>query len=260
MRNHLRFFLFCICLFLFCNNFCLALDGSRSDRESIITAKSGQFYKAQQKPRQFIGLSGSYDSDYNSKDYELLLNYYYRSNQFIHDIFFNQQTRYSENSKKTPYKSRELYDVQLSSKMLLFDTNHYFTLYQRSTYDEFSTYYYDVTNAVGFGHIFFDRLELDVGVGDNRSKVAGYNNQINASLRLEVKLSDKVTLMNRSYVFFSAMSQDYESRTRLSYPINNKLDFTVTHNFEKHYYRDDKKNRAINQTSRSVLLGIKYSY
>ena len=59
-------------------------------------------------------------------------------------------------------------------------------------------------------------------------------------------------------MFFSDEAVDYQLRTRLQFPINRKLYFQITHDFDKREYVKKSKNLDINEVHRRFFLGFRY--
>ena len=132
------FWLFCV---VFSSN-CLA-DARKSKFRDNPTSSS------------YISLGAFYNSDQNSKEYKIAGTYQYSGARFINDLDLLFNSRYTDTTKNSLVQNKQLYDGELSSKMLIGNSSNYFNYYNRSKYDKFSDYYRDITNSVGWGRLFF---------------------------------------------------------------------------------------------------------
>ncbi len=233
---------------------------SEANREAIVSQRNKKFFKSD-KARQYISFGGIYSSDYNSKSYNLNSRYLYQGKDFIHEINFEQQTKYADSgsgSNKQYYvKNSEMYDLMLASKMRIGDSKNYGVLFHRSNYDEYSKYYYDCHSAVGIGRMFFkEAIELDISLGYQDIKNYGYKVDVISSIRSNIKLTDKITLIQRGYVFIDHESMDNGLKTSLTYRIDDRLSFEIRHNFEQRRYEDDLHNIVVNRDNRSLTVGL----
>lgn len=122
-------------------------------KSGFADARKGNFYNSN-KTSQYLSLGGNYSSDQNSKEYKISASYQYKGNRFINEVDLLAQTRYTSTSSHPLEKNRELYDGEISSKILISNSSNYFNYYNRSKYDEFSDFYYDITNEIGWGRMF----------------------------------------------------------------------------------------------------------
>lgn len=251
-------FSFLFFLLNFCNH-AFALE-SEAQREAVVAPRAKRFYKAS-RARQYLAIGGAYASDYNSKDYQFNSRYLYQSDKFVNEINFEQQSSYADSgsgsNKKYDVKKTELYDVMLSSKARLGESNNYALGYHRSIYDDLSKYYFDTRTALGLGRMFFkEKLELDFSIG--RRDVKDYDRKIDfiTSWRANFKVTDKTTFIQRAYWFFDNESIDNQFRTSLVYRLNERLSFELRHNFEQRRYEEDPKNVNNNFVNRSVTIGL----
>lgn len=232
---------------------------SRSDREAVVAPRTKKFYKSN-SAKKYFSIGGSYISDYNSKEYQLTSRYLYQSHDFIHEINFQHESNYADTgsgkTKKYNVKKSELYDLMLSSKARLFNSQNYGVFFHRTMYDDLSKYYYDTRTAAGLGRMLFkEKIELDVSLGYHDIKNYGYEVDVITSIRTNFKLTDHITLIQRGYWFFDHESIDNQLKTSFVYRLSDKMSFELRHNFEKRRYEDD--NRTVtNQVSRSVTVGL----
>jgi hypothetical protein len=218
--------------------------------------------------RQYIALGGNYKSDENSKDYDISAGYKYRSDKFIHEFEFLNQVDYAEVTKrvdsktsvKVMTKKKELYDAELSSKMLIANSNNYFNFYNRSKYDELSTYYYDVTTVLGLGRILSENFEADLNIGHNDVKNFNSEMVVNPTLRAKFDLTDKITFITRGYIFQRENTYDEQLRSRLAFRMDNKISLEFIHSYEKNRDYDEKTRSTANKIERSVAVRIKYDF
>lgn len=254
--RHLPSFLL---ILLFFNFSAYALE-KEAQREAIVTPRSKKFYP-QVRARQYISLGGVYSSDYNSKEYQFNSRYLYQSNKMVNEMNFEHEVKYADSGsgsqKQYGAKDRELYDLALSSKIKIGESNNYFVGYHRSIYDEFSDYTYDVRNALGVGRAFFDGgFELDASLGYRDVKSEGEKMDFITSWRSNVKITQKLTFIQRAYLFLDNESMDNQFRTSLLYRIGERLSLELRHNFEQRRYEDNTRNQVDNLVNRSVTIGL----
>jgi len=253
---HLSFsFLFVV--FLFAEAFAVE---PTSQREAIVAPRAKRFYKSS-RARQYLSFGGSYSSDYNSRQYQLVSRYLYQGERAIHEGNFKQQTDYSDSGsgskKQYDAKKSELYDFSWSTKALFKDSKNYGVLYHRTIHDGFTKYSHDSRNAIGIGRLFLkERLEWDVSLGYHDVQHYGSEADLITSWRANFKLSEKITLVQRAYLFFDKTSTDSDFKTSLVYRIGEKLSFELRHNFERRNYIDDGDTAATNLASRSITIGL----
>ncbi len=234
-----------------------AID-SESDRESVISSRSKRFYKSN-SARQYVAFGGGYASDQNSKDYNLNSRYLYQSNKFINEASFLHESKYANLSSANSQlvKKSELYDLSLSNKTRIFETRNYGVLYHRTIYDDLSKYYYDLRSAVGVGRMFFnEKVEFDIGAGYLDSKTYGYKTSLVTSMRVNLKISDRITLSQRGYVFTDQETLDNELKTSLVYRLGSKISFEIRHIFEQRRYEDNSKRIQNNLIYKSLTFGF----
>jgi len=237
-----------------------AIDNNAQDRARVVAARNDRFYK-NNTVRQYINLSGEYESDENSKQYVLSAGHFYRSAKLINEVDFLRQTDYTQKAanKYELKRSGDLYDFQISTKAIVADTQNYLVFYNRSKYDQLSTYYYDITTSAGIGRMFFnDKLEIDIGIGHSDVKNYDQKTTIIPSFRAEFDITEKLHFIQRGYAFFSNEVDDYQSRTRLQYLISKSLYLQVTHDFDRRRYSNEKKRLAINEVHRRIIFGFRY--
>lgn len=233
---------------------------SSSQREAIVAPRAKRFYKSS-RARQYLSFGGSYSSDYNSKQYEFTSRYLYQSDKAIHEGNFDRQTDYADSGsgskKKYNVKKSELYDFSWSTKALFKESKNYAVLYHRTIHDSLAKYTNDTRNAIGIGRLFLkERLEWDVSVGYRDVRNYGSEADLITSWRANFKLGEKITLVQRAYLFFDKNSTDTDFRTSLVYRLGEKLSFELRHNFEQRNYVDDGDINATNRVNRSVTIGL----
>ncbi|MFT5702753.1 MAG: hypothetical protein ACI9TO_000103, partial [Rickettsiales bacterium] len=189
--------------------------------------------------------------------------YQYVGSRFINEIDFLQQTRYSSTSTKPLEKNRDLYDVEISSKILISNSSNYFNYFNRTRYDSFSDYYYDVTNAIGWGRSFFDGLlEADMNVGYNNIK--NFDSQIvfNPSLKANFWLTDRLKFTTKGSIFQVKDSYSEELRSRLSYRMTRSLWLELYHNYDKKRFVNTTSKGVDKKTevSRNLIFRIRYNF
>jgi hypothetical protein len=236
-----------------------AID-SKSDREKLVSARSRKFYQSS-RVKQSLMLSGNYSSDWNSKEYQFDLRYFYQSDRQIHEFYFLREIKYA-NLSTTPGKTHlvkktDRYDATLSNKFVLFDTKNYGVLYNRMNQDDLAVFQYDFRTAAGIGRMFFDdKIEIDGSFGFNETGAYGNKFFFLPSTRINLKLSQDITLTQRAFVFVNHKSTDTDVKTTLKFRLDDKKSFVINHSFEQRRYDNNKKRIAINESSRYVAIGF----
>ena len=256
-RNFIKFF--SIFIFFQNINIAAAIDNDKEDRARVIAPRNDRFYK-NDIIRKYINFNAEYESDYNSKQRLASVGHFYRSKSLINEVDFLRESYEIQQGKDYGYvRNKNLYDFQISTKAILFDSQDYITIYNRSKYDNASSYYYDITSAIGVGRMFFDdRLEIDVGIGHSNVKEYDEKTTFSPSFRTEFDLIERLHFIQRGYMFFSDEATDYQLRTRLQYPLTKRLYLQVTHDFDKRTYSDIAKNISVNKVHRRVVFGFRY--
>ena len=224
---------------------------------------SNSFYKSNLK-RQFFSLGGGYKSDYNSREYEVLSGYKYKSNRFIHEIDFLHEVIEAGTTTIPMRKTKELYDFEASSRMKLGPSANYLNLYSRTRYDERSDFYYDVANAAGVGRLFFnDKLESSINLGYN--EVKNFNSEIIVVgiLRANFKINEDIGFSTRGILTRAEKTYDEEIKNILSFRLQKNLFFELIHKYERNRYLGSSKKLGtyrINHTSRESYARFKYNF
>ena len=231
--------------------------------ESFADARKSKFRNTQQKPSQYFALGGFYSSDYNSKQYKISGSYKYANNRFINDLDFLHNTKYTSTTTHPLEKNQELYDLELSSKTLISNSNNYFNYYNRSKYDQFSDYYYDLTNEIGWGRMIFDGvIEADINIGYDEIKNFESQIIINPNLKASFWLTDKIRFSTKAFIFKVKDSYSEELKTSISYKINHNLSLQLYHNYEKKrfIYKTSKITKTKNQVGRNLVFRVRYDF
>lgn len=251
-----------LCFSLVFINSSFAID-PRTNREKIAVARAKKFLKNSDKSRQNALVSGNYNSDYNSKEYQLDLRYFYQSSKQIHEFYFLRELYFADSgsgtNKKYMVKKSNLWDFTLSNKFLLGESKNYIVSYNRADIDELASYQRDYRSAAGLGRLFLnDKLEIDGSIGFNKNKNYGDRYFFLPSLRLNLQLSEKLNLSQRAFYFINKESSDSEIRTTLKYRIDSDVSFSVNHSFEQRRYGQSKTQKSINQSKRTITLGFAF--
>lgn len=245
-------------LFLFRCTPAFAVE-TEANREDIVAARAKKLYRSN-SARQYLSIGGSQTSDYNSKYYQLNAKYFFQSANYINEINFKNENKYSDSgsssSKRYNVKTSELYDTSLSSKARLGESNNYAVFFHRTIYDDLSKYYLDMRTAAGLGRMFFGgKIELDCSIGYHDVKNYGYEIDFIPSIRTNFKITKNLSLIQRGYWFLDHESMDNEFKTSLVYRIRDKVSIELRHSFEQRRFEDDD-NVTTNQVSRSTTLGL----
>jgi hypothetical protein len=246
------------CLIIF--NFDSFAIESKSNREALVSPRSKKFYKSNSS-RKYLSFGGNHTSDYNSKSYELNSRYLYQSQNFIHEINFQNENKYSDSgsgaNKKYQIKTSELYDFSIASKARIKSSQNYAVFFHRTIYDDLSKYYYDLHTALGLGRMFFkERVELDLSFGYQDVKTYGNKVDFIPSIRTNFKITQNLTLIQRGYLFIDHQSADNQLKNSLVYRLNEKMSLELRHNFEQRRYKQDNKKLITNQINRSTTFGL----
>lgn len=238
----------------------LAQQESKSPREAVLSSFNKRFYQSN-RVRQYLAFAGSYNSDYNSKSYQFNSRYFFQNPNYTHEISVFHEVDYADTgsgkTKKYDVKKVESYDLTASSKARLGESLNYGVFYHRSLYDKFSSFLYDHRTAVGIGRAFNnEKIEFDFSLAYRDIKSDTFEIDYLSSLRLTHKFNNKISVMQRSYIFFGKNLYDEEYRTSLLYRLNNKVSLELRHNIEKRRYSDYPKRVNVNQISRGITFGM----
>ena len=233
---------------------------SEANREDLVAPRSKKLYRSN-SVRKYLSLGGSQTSDYNSKYSQLNAKYFYQSQNFINEVNFKNENKYSDSgsssNRRYNVKTSELYDLSLSSKMRLGDSENYGVAFHRTMYDDLSKYYLDTHTALGVGRMFFnDKIELDLSVGYHDIKTYGHKIDFIPSIRTNFKITKNLTLIQRGYWFIDHESMDNELKSSLVYRMRERLSLELRHNFEQRRYEDDHNRVVTNQINRSTTIGL----
>jgi len=233
---------------------------SRSYREAILSSLNKKFTP---RTRQYIALNGNYYSDYNSRQQELGLRYFYQSAKHIHDINIENQVAYADvgsgKKKLHDIKTKEAYDARLSTKTRIFNSSYYVAFYNRAMKDYLAINTYDIRFDGSVGKFLLqDKVELDIGIGKRKLDKEPNQSEFISSIRLQHKINDKFSVNLRGYVFYNKNSLDNELRSSIAYRIDQRLSLELRHNFETRRY--SSKSSKINQVNRSITFGLIYDF
>jgi hypothetical protein len=229
--------------------------------ETLADARQARFRDGQ--VLRYLSLGGNYSSDQNSKEYKISGSHEYFGDRFIHELDLLYHTRSSSTSSHGLEKNLDLYDGALSSKILIGKSNNYFNYYNRSKYDEFSDYYYDLTNAVGWGRMFFDGIvEADINIGYNEIKNFDSQIVINPNLKASFWLTDRIRFSVKAYIFQVQDSYYEELKARISYKLTDDLSLELYNNYDKKrfFYKTSKIEKTKTEVSRNVVFRIRYDF
>lgn len=234
-------------------------------RASLSDVRNQSFTKSE-KVRQFVAIGGNFSSDQNSRKRDVTAAYRYKSNKFVHEFEFLNRVEYADVNQKSSgqkmmIQTEDLYDMELSSKMMIKDSNNYLNYYNRSKYDDLSNYYYDITNVGGIGRIFKDGdIEADINIGYN--EVKNYNSEvvINPTLRVRCNITKDLTFISKGYLFQRENSYTEQLKSRLSYRMSDKKVFLeLINNYEKNRYHSDN-GKVTNNINRTIIFRVRYDF
>ncbi|MDA0902147.1 MAG: DUF481 domain-containing protein [Proteobacteria bacterium] len=218
------------------------------------------FYKTY-KPRQYISFGADHKSDENSKEHEVSLGYRYKSNKYIHEIDLEYETIWASTTRKPTRKTRERYEAELSSKMMLGQSKNYLSLFHHSEYDQFSKKYYDTTSVAGLGRMFFDgKVEADFNIGWNHARNATSEMVINPTLRVTFPISKQLKFSSRGFIFKREQDYDEKLDSRLTFRFTPKLSLDFIHKYKKDRFFHTKTNSNKVQVDRTYSIRIRYNF
>lgn len=218
------------------------------------------FYKTS-RARQYISLGGNHKSDENSKEHELSIGYRYKNNKYIHEIELFYEAVWASTKTKPMRKTKELYEAELSSKVLILDSKNYFNFYHFSEYNQFSDPYYDVTNVAGFGRMLFDgKIEADLNIGYNHTRFANSQIVINPTLRVRFPITKKIRFSARGFIFKQEYDYDERIDSRLSFKFDNNISLDLIHKYRKDRYYYEKYDIDLVKVDRTYGIRIRYNF
>ncbi|MDA9231114.1 DUF481 domain-containing protein [Rickettsiales bacterium] len=232
-------------------------------KTSFVDLKKNSFYK-NPKSKQYIFLGGGYDSDYNSYEYDINAAYKYKSHKFIHEIDFLHEVTHSSTTKTPMKKKEELYDLEISNRMILLNSKNYLNIYNRLQYDEFSDFYYDYAAASGLGRLFFNgNLEASLNLGHQDIKETGSQKVLLAMINAKFKLNDIVKIAFKGDLIGQEEDYDEKLKSILSLRLRKRLSLQLVHKYERNRYIKTTKTygrQDINRVKRSIYLRFKYDF
>ncbi len=245
------------CLFLF------FLPKESLTKENFADLNKNSFYK-RDKVKQFFSIGGGYKSDYNSREYEVLSGYKYKSKKFIHELDFLHEVTHTSTTRKPLLKTEELYDFEGSSRMMLGVSQNYLNIYNRIQYDEWSDFYYDASSAVGMGRLFHNgKIESSLNIGYNDIKKFNSEIIVIGILKGKYQITDSIKLSTKGKLVRAEDDYDEEIKNILSFKIQKNLFFELIHKYEKNRYVKSSKKRGFyraNRVKREAYARIKYNF
>ena len=261
VKKFLQLFYY-IALSLIFNQQSFALDlDSESEREKLIGNNARKINKNLKNNLTIFSLIGNYQSDYNSKSYEIGSRIFCKKPQYNLNIDISHSNDWADTGsgkkKIILAKKSELYDAQITSKILILQSPYYLSTYNRVIYDDLSKYYYDYKHAIGFGKILNDIIEVDLSIGERYSKNFESATLLAPSFRLKWQINN-LQFLNRSYFFTNRKISDSESRSTVRYYINKNLAIELNHDIDKRRYVDNKQ--IVNRVARKIQIGTTYRF
>ena len=239
---------------------CAAIE-SKTNRREIVTKRSRKFLNTPKK-RQFLAIGGLYASDHNSRDFDFNLRYFLKSQKYVNEINFTNENQYRDSgygeNKRYKVKKSQRYDLVLSSKIKIENSNNYLAIFHRTLFDHLSNYYFDIQNAAGIGKsLLRQKIEFDISLGYNNTRFEGNKINFIPSIRANFKINKKLKLILRGYWFIDNESFDNNLKTRLIYKMSKQTSIELRHNFEQRRYEIDGK--ITNQVNKNVNFGVIFS-
>ena len=227
---------------------------------AVADVRQESFYK-NLKARQYVSLGGDHKSDENSKEHELSMGYRYKNNRYIHEIELGYEAMWASTTKKPTRKTKELYEAEISSKILIMNSNNYFNFYHSSQYDQFSSVYYDVTNAVGVGRMLLsNQIEADVNIGYNHTRFGNSEIVLNPTLKVRYQITKNIKLSSKGYIFKRETDYDEKLDSRLSFRFNEKIVLEFIHKYKKDRYYYKKYSTTKTDVDRTYSVRIRYNF
>jgi len=226
-----------------------------------------------------VYLGGNYKSDYNSKDYILNFGSLYKDQQFMHELKLYNKVTESHTKTKPMRKTKELYLVEVSNKVILRKTKNYLNLYnlfEQDKYDNFTSseklvynsneegFYSRLTSLIGLGRIFSKNFEAELNVGWVHSRGEGGEMAINPALYLKKNINKNLKISTKiSRVKQQKMQDDYFNFS-VTQKINKDWAMSIYNIYKKTQYIYRKQNSKTNirevrkRSQRSMTLNLRY--
>jgi hypothetical protein len=148
--------------------------------------------------------------------------------------------------------------------MMIGQSANYLNLYNRIQYDEFSSYYHDISSAAGLGRLFFGgNLESSINLGYNDVKNFDSSVIVIGVLSYRFKITDNIQLSARGLLEKSDHSYDEEIKNILSFKLKENLFFELIHKYEKDRDVNSTKKLGsyrVNRVSREGYARFKYNF
>tara|TARA_Y100000389_G_scaffold50640_1_gene46323 strand:- start:6391 stop:7224 length:834 start_codon:yes stop_codon:yes gene_type:complete len=231
------------------------------------------------KPSIYIFLGGNYKSDYNSKDYILNFGSRYKNKNQMHELKLYNKVTEGHTTTKSMRKTKELYEVELSNKIVIGQTKNYFNLYnlfEQDKYDNFTSseelifnsdeegYYNRITSLAGLGRVFSKNFEAEFNIGSVNSKGEGSQIALNPVLYLKKKINKKLKISSKISRIKQQKTQDDYFSFSITQKINKNIAISLYHKYKKSQYIYRKENSRVNirevrkRSDRSLTLNLKY--
>jgi hypothetical protein len=239
------------------------ISGNCFSKQNFADLNKNSFYSSK-KVKKYFSLGGGYKSDYNSREFEILSGYKYKSNKLIHEVDFLHEVKESSTTKKEIRKTEELYDFEGSTRALIGQSAYYANIYNRIQYDELSKFYYDVSSAAGLGRLFYKgKFESSINLGYN--DVKNFNSEviILGIIKGYFTISDNIKLSTRGSLTRAEKEYDEEIKNVLSFKIQRNLSFELIHRYEKNRYTKTSKKLGtyrVNRVKREAYARFKYNF
>jgi hypothetical protein len=238
-------------------------------------------FPERKKPNISLYLGGRYQSDYNSKYYIVRFGAKYKNPKSMHEFKFYNKVNEAHTTTKDMRKTEEKYDIELSNKMKIADSQYYINLYnffEQDKYDNFTSseklvyesddsgFYSRTTSLIGLGKIFSKNFEADFNIGWVHSKGEGSSMAINPVLYLKKKINKKLLITTRiSRIKQQKIQNDYFSLSVIQ-KFNRNWALSLNNKYKRSQYIYRKKNSRIDirevrkRSERSLTLNLKYSF
>lgn len=251
-----------------------------NSKNSIADIRNNLFPE-REKPSRSLYLGGRYQSDYNSKYYIVRFGAKYKNPKFMHEFKFYNKVNEAHTTTKDMRKTEEKYDIELSNKMKILDSQYYINLYnffEQDKYDNFTSseklvydsddsgFYSRITSLIGFGRVFSENFEADFNIGWVHSKGEGSSIAINPVLYIKKRLSKKLLISSR----FSRIKQQKIQNDHFSLSISQKFNknwaLSLNNKYKRSQYIYRKENSRTNirevrkRSERSITINLKYSF
>ncbi len=195
----------------------------------------------------------------------------------MHEFKFYNKVTEGHTTTKAMRKTKELYEVELSNKMMISDSKNYFNIYnlfEQDKYKNFNSsdkliydnqgYYNRFTSVAGLGRVFSLNFESDINIGHSHSEGEGSSIVVNPVLYLRKKITKTFKVNSRISRFQKEKTKDDYFSISFTKKITKKLAISLYQKYSRTEYIYRKKTSKVNirevrkRSTRSLSLNLKY--